>query len=476
MLTPDVLPGALLPAPEHGDVPLTVTDPASGAVVAQVAGVPAAVAARAVTAAHAAGPGWAATPTARRAEALRAIAADLRAAAEETGEGSLALLVTRETGKRLAESRAEIGFSAAFFDWFAEAAPHADGSAEDPVGLPGRRFTVRRVPLGVVAAVTPWNFPLSIPARKAAAALAAGCTVVLKSSELAPASALRLAEICLRHLPEGALTVVAGDGAGLTGALVADPRVAALTFTGSTRVGGIVAGRAAARFLPAVLELGGRGPFLITEDADPEAAVEALMVAKFRNNGASCIAANNVCVHRSQYDTVLRLLAERVEKLRVGDPADDSVDLGPVISRTEQDRLNGLVTGAERAGAPVRYGAPVPGQGTFVRPAVVECHDDLDLWTGEIFGPVVAIRPYEDEDRVVDEINGWGYGLGGYVCAPADRARALASRLRIGIVGINNGAPNHPRVPFGGFGASGLGREGGVTGLLEFTTEQTLSE
>ncbi|MEW2357167.1 aldehyde dehydrogenase family protein [Spirillospora sp. NPDC029432] len=471
MLTSAPRPGALLPEPASGPFPLTVVDPATGTVVGEVAGVGPDAAARAAAAAARAFPGWAARPAADRAAALRAIAAGLRESTEE-----LAALTTAETGKRLEESRAEVGFSAGFFDWFAEAAVTAEAGADEAVAVPGRDFRVRRVPLGVVAAITPWNFPLSIPARKIAAALAAGCTAVLKPSELTPLSAVRLVEICHRHLPAGALTMVTGDPVGLTAALTGDPNVASVSFTGSTRVGRIVAGQCAERFLPAVLELGGRGPFVVGAEADLDAAVEALMVAKFRNNGASCIAANNVFVHRSRYESFVERFAERVAALRVGDPRDPATGLGPVIDAGQRDRLAALTAAAEARGARVWNGPQVPAEGFYVRPAVVECLDDDPLWSDEIFGPVAAVRPFDDEDALVEEVNGWGYGLGGYVCDVPERARALAARLRIGIVGVNNGAPNNPRVPFGGFGASGQGREGGMAGLLEFTTYQTVSE
>ncbi|GAA2415575.1 NAD-dependent succinate-semialdehyde dehydrogenase [Actinomadura vinacea] len=471
MLTTAPRPGALLPEPVSGAFPLMIFDPADGTAVGEVAGVGADAAARAAAAAGAAFPGWAARTAAERAAALRAIAAGLREAAAE-----LAALTTRETGKRLEESHAEVGFSAGFFEWFAEAALAAEAGAEEAPTAPGRAFRVRRVPLGVVAAITPWNFPLSIPARKVAAALAAGCTAVLKPSELTPLSAARMVEICQRHLPPGTLTMVTGDPIGLTAALTGDPHVAAVSFTGSTRVGRIVAGQCAERFLPAVLELGGRGPFVVGAGADVDEAVEALMVAKFRNNGASCIAANNVFVHRSHYDTFLERFTERVAGLRVGDPRDGSTDLGPVISAAERDRLAGLTAAAEARGARMWNGPRPPAEGCYVRPAVVECLADDPLWSDEIFGPVAAVRPFTDADALVQEINGWGYGLGGYVCDMPERARALAGRLRIGIVGVNNGAPNNPRVPFGGFGDSGQGREGGMPGLLEFTTYQTISE
>ena len=454
-----------------GGDPLEVVDPRDGEPFGAVAAAGAADARTAVDAAAAAQPAWEAAPPAERARRLRAAADALR---DPATAAELALLTTRETGKRLAEARAEVGFSAAFLDWFADAAV----AVQDEHRLTAeRRFLIGHRPLGVVAAVSPWNFPLSIPARKVAAALAAGCAVVLKPSELTPLSGLRFAEVLERCLPPGTLTTVAGDGAEVTGALLDDPRVAAVSFTGSTRVGRLVAERAAATLTKPLLELGGRAPFVVRADADLDAAVETLLVAKYRNNGASCIAANNVLVHESLYERFLAAFTDRSRALRVGDPREEETGLGPVIDASHVKRLNGLVEEARAAGADVRQGGQIPDAGFFVAPAVVaDPADDLAVWTEEIFGPVVGIRPYGDEDALVEEVNGWGYGLGGYVCG-TDTAAAveLAERLRIGIVGINNGAPNSPEVPFGGFGQSGYGREGALAGLLEFTAPQTLS-
>nr|BFE27821.1 NAD-dependent succinate-semialdehyde dehydrogenase [Actinomadura rugatobispora] len=468
----DVVPGARFGGGALGGGDrLEVADPRDGEPFGAVAAAGAADARTAVDAAAAAQPGWAATPPAERARRLRAAADALR---DPGTAEDLALLVTRESGKRLAEARAEVGFSAAFLDWFADAAVGLHGEQRLTAG---RRFLIGHRPLGVVAAVTPWNFPLSIPARKVAAALAAGCTAVLKPSELTPLSGLRFAEILEPFLPAGALTTVAGAGTEVTGALLDDPRVAAVSFTGSTRVGKLIAGRAGATLTKPLLELGGRAPFIVRADAELDAAVETLLVAKYRNNGASCIAANNVLVHESLYGGFVEAFTARSRALRVGDPRDEATDLGPVIDASHVKRLDALVQEARAAGADVRQDGDVPSAGSFVAPAVVaDPGDDLPVWTEEVFGPVVGVRPYSDEDALVEEVNGWDFGLGGYVCgADAAAAAALAERLRIGIVGINNGAPNSPEVPFGGFGLSGYGREGGLAGLLEFTAPQTLS-
>ncbi len=461
-------PGArVAAAPREGAVH-GVVDPATGDEFAQVGWVGPDTVADAVRAASDALPGWQQVPARERARALRLIADDLRADADR-----LARIVTAETGKRIAEAKAEVGFSADYFDWFAEAATAL--GAEQRV-TPARRFLIHRHPLGVVAALTPWNFPLSIPARKLAPAVAAGCTVVLKPSELTPLSAYELVELCDRRLPPGVTNLVIGDGASLSNALVDHPSVAGVTFTGSTRVGGLVAARAATSFTRCTLELGGRAPFVVCADADPDQALEALLVAKFRNNGASCIAANNVFVHESLHSELLPRLVERVRALRVGAPGDTATELGPLIGADHVTRLRGLVDKARAAGCRVWSAPEASGPGFYLEPSVVEVTSDVDLWNDEIFGPVCAVRPFDGEDALVDEVNGWGCGLGGYVVSSdTEHAVRLAERLRIGIVGVNNGAPNTPEVPFGGFGSSGIGREGGMSGLYEFTEEQTVS-
>ncbi|MGH3356179.1 MAG: aldehyde dehydrogenase family protein [Nocardioidaceae bacterium] len=450
-------------AGEEHDLP----DPASGQTCARVAWADTTDAHDAVAAADAVAADWAGTPARGRAASLRALAAELR----DNGD-ALADLITMETGKRYAEAAGEVQFSAGYFEWFADAATM---TRDEHLRTAARRFIVRREPVGVVAAVSPWNFPLSIPARKIAPALAAGCPVVLKPSELTPLSGLALTELASRHLPQGAVNVVVGDGEKLTTAVVDHDRVAAVSFTGSTPVGTLVAQRAMASMTRVTMELGGKAPFVICDDADLEVAVEALMVAKFRNNGASCIAANNVFVHASVYDTVLESLAARITALRVGDPRDPTTELGPLLRRHHVDRLERLVSQAEGDGCRVWTGA-APATGWFCAPSLVEAHPDSALWREEVFGPVCVVRPFDDEDAVVGEVNGWRTGLGGYVVSSsAEHAVELAARLRVGIVGVNNGAPNTPEVPFGGFGYAGLGREGGLAGLHEFTEEQSIS-
>lgn len=443
-------------------------DPATGQPYAHVGWAGASLVEEAVKAADDAFAEWAETPPRERAAALRAIAGSLRDNAEQLGD-----LIVHETGKRRVEAVGEALFSANCFDWFADAATPL---TEQHLTNSARRFVVRRHPVGVVAAVSPWNFPLSIPARKVAPALAAGCPVVQKPSELTPLSTLALTAICERYLPSGVVGAVIGDGEKLTTALVDHPAVASVTFTGSTRTGSLVAARATDSMTRVTMELGGKAPFVVCADADPDVALDALLVAKFRNNGASCIAANNVFIHESRYPAMVALLRERVAAMQVGDPRAESTELGPLVRPGQVDRVVGLVDDAESRGCAVTRGSVGPGHGYFAAPAVVEATEDVGLWRQEIFGPALAVRPFSDEDAVVHEVNGWRTGLGGYVISSdAQHGLDLAARLRIGIIGINNGAPNTPEVPFGGFGFGGIGREGGFAGLLEFTEEQTLS-
>jgi len=443
-------------------------DPTTGTTFARVGWADTPLVEEAVSAADDASAGWAATPARERAAGLRAIAGSLRENAEQLGD-----LIVHETGKRRVEAVGEVMFSAAYFDWFADAATMP---TEQHLANPARRFVVVRHPVGVVAAVSPWNFPLSIPARKLAPALAAGCPVVQKPSELTPLSTLALTALCEQHLPAGVVGAVVGDGEKVTTTLVDHPAVAAVTFTGSTRVGSLVAARAMESMTRVTMELGGKAPFVVCADADPDVALEALLVAKFRNNGASCIAANNIFIHEARYAELVARLQERVSALRVGDPREDTTDLGPLARSEHVDRLDGLVDEAATRGCRVSRGAAPAAEGYFAAPALVEATEDVALWDQEVFGPVLVVRPFSDEDAVVREVNGWRTGLGGYVVSrDAQHGLDLAARMRIGIVGINNGAPNTPEVPFGGFGLAGMGREGGLSGLLEFTEEQTLS-
>lgn len=467
VVAPDAVSAYIDGRNRHGAVH-ELPDPATGEIVARIGWATPEDVDAALSSASASGETWAQFSPRKRADALRACAQSLHEHSHE-----LTALIVQETGKRQSEALAEVLFSAQYFSWFAEAAvAHLDRS----LVTPERRFLVTRQPVGVVAAVAPWNFPLSIPARKVAAALAAGCPVVLKPSELTPRSGLALAEIVQEHVPLGLISALVGDGESLTNALIDDPRVKAISFTGSTRVGTLVAQRAANNGTRTVLELGGRAAFIIGSDVASSDAADTLMVAKFRNNGASCIAANNVFVHESSYDEIVSALRDRIAGLEVGSPVAETTDLGPMIRPAERDRLEALVAQARTAGARVTRGDS-PQHGWFVAPTLIEVQDaEVQAWSEEIFGPVCVVKPFADLDEVIAEVNGWNSGLAGYVMSSdSELAMSTASRLRVGIVGINNGAPNSPDVPFGGFGTAGVGREGGIEGMLAFTETQTIS-
>lgn len=452
----------------EGDVQ-AVTNPGNGEVVATTSWSTPANVESAVRAAAAVRNEWSNTPARNRGDALRAIAAKLRSSADR-----LAPLIAGESGKRIAEAHGEVELSAKYFDWFSEAAIAMEEGQQRTTSA--RRFLINRHAVGVVAALGTWNFPLSIPARKIAAALAAGCPVILKPSEVTPLSGYEIVKLADPELPSGTLNYVIGDSKALSNELIDHADVAAVSFTGSTKVGREVGIRAAGNFTRATLELGGRAPFIVRHDADVASAVDTLMIAKFRNNGESCIAANNVFIHDSLYEQFLQEFADRLQTIRCGDQFDEATDLGPLISVAAADRLRNLVNQARTNGNRIWSGRRDQENPAYLEPTMVESTEDDDLWNQEVFGPVCPVRSYTDEDGLVEEINGWGVGLAGYVCSgESGHATKLAERLRIGIIGINNGTPNTPEVPFGGFGDSGIGREGSLTGMFEFTEEQTIS-
>jgi succinate-semialdehyde dehydrogenase / glutarate-semialdehyde dehydrogenase len=416
-------------------------------------------------------PDWSATPAAERAAALRAVADELDAASATDGWPTL---VSRETGKRLAEARGELGLSAVYFRVMADL---LDEQQERVLrAVPGAVHHVEPRPLGVAVVLTPWNFPVSIPARKIAPALAAGCPVLFKPSEVAPLSSMVLAALLDRHLPAGTVNTVLGEPADVVDPWLAHPDVQVVSFTGSTRVGRLVAAAAAPRFLRTVLELGGCAPFIVLPDADVEQAVQTLLVAKYRNNGQSCIAANQVFVAREVAERFVDAFVAATERLVVGDPLDAATDVGPLAPAGDPARLAALVDDAVAAGARLAgTRASVPENGHWFAPTVlVDVPESAAVFRDEVFGPVAAVRTYDDLDEAVAQHRATGYGLAGYVCATdAEAAREVSRRLRAGIVGINTGTPNYPGAPFGGLGLSGTGYEGGPQGLEAFQAWRT---
>ncbi|MGP3956884.1 aldehyde dehydrogenase family protein [Nonomuraea sp. 3N208] len=467
----DDIPGVRLSGRPHaGAGPrFEVVEPATGRPIGHVATGTGPDAARAVDVAAAALDGWRATPAPRRGEVLRTIAGRLRAA------DGLAETVARETGKCRREASAELALAADYFDWYAALAHTLTDQVLSV--RPGLRHLVRTGPVGVAAVLTPWNFPVSIPARKIAPALAAGCAVVFKPSELSLLSSLAFAEICESRLPQGLLNTVAGDGPEITGAWLEDRRVRLLHFTGSTAVGRNIAQAAGQALTSVVMELGGRAPFIVLPDADLDEAADTLMVTKFRNNGASCIAANNVWVHEDVRVEFLDRLAARVSALVPGDPLDERTTLGPVRTREMAGRLETLITALSSAGASVHRGPRPEAGGWYVAPTlVVDPATDSPEWREEIFGPVALVRSYTDLKEPIADAAATRHGLAGYVCTGDVAAGTeLLTRLDVGIAGVNVATPATPEIPFGGRGDSGIGYEGGVPGLLPFLTHQSIA-
>lgn len=449
---------------------MTRFSPADGTVVAEIGCGGVAEAHGAVEAAAYAQLGWGRRAPSERCAVLRSVADALR----ESTTTDLPELICRETGKRLAEARAEVELSAAYFEWFSQAL--AVRHAEVWESRPGVHHMVTEHPLGVVAVMTPWNFPLSIPARKLAPALAAGCTTVFKPSELTPATSLRLIEMLGKILTPGLVNMVMGDPETVSETWAKDPRVRGLTFTGSTRVGRELATQNGPGLKRLMLELGGKAPFIVTADADPAEAVECLMVAKYRNNGQSCIAANEVWVHRSLADEVIARFAEASRKLRLGDPLEEGTELGPMAVPGDPERLESLVDDGAEHGAEIIRGK-VAQNGNYLAPAVlIEPGDEARVWQEEVFGPVAPVRVFGEVEEVVEATNNSELGLAAYICSQdTDNATSIASRLDVGIVGVNIGTPNTPQIPFGGRKASGIGSEGGHVGLEHFLASQSIA-
>jgi succinate-semialdehyde dehydrogenase/glutarate-semialdehyde dehydrogenase len=450
--------------PAAGGATFVVEDPATGEALAEVADGRAEDARSALDAAVAAQPEWAATPPRDRGEILRRAFEALMERIDE-----LALLMTLEMGKPVADSRAEIAYAAEFFRWFAEEAVRIDGRYT--VSPNGRgRILVLRQPVGPCVLITPWNFPMAMATRKVGPAIAAGCTMVLKPAELTPLSSLAMTDILTgAGLPAGVLNVVTTTRpAEATGPLLADPRVRKLSFTGSTAVGKGLLADASRQLLRVSLELGGNAPFLVFPDADLDAAVDGAMIAKMRNMGEACTAANRFHVHEAVAGEFARRLAARLGALKVGRGTEPGVDVGPLIDGRQRDKVVELVGDAVARGArPLVGGRPLDGPGYFYEPTVLgEVPSGARLLQEEIFGPVAPVVPFSSEAEAVHAANDTVYGLVAYAYTrDLDRAFRVAEALETGMVGLNQGMVSNAAAPFGGVKQSGIGREGGAEGL-----------
>ncbi|KQU70554.1 NAD-dependent succinate-semialdehyde dehydrogenase [Phycicoccus sp. Root101] len=446
---------------------IAVEDPSSGATLAHVADASVADGKAALDAAVAAQGDWASTPPRDRGEILRSAFEKITERAEY-----FATLMTLEMGKTLAESRGEVTYGAEFFRWFSEEAVRISGRWSTAPNGATRLLTMKK-PVGPTLMITPWNFPLAMGTRKIGPAIAAGCTMVVKPASQTPLTMLALAEL-LREcgLPDGVLNVVTTSRTGdVMEPLIRDSRLRKLTFTGSTNIGRRLVEQSAEQLLRVSMELGGNAPFLVFEDADLDRAVDGAMLAKMRNIGEACTAANRFYVHESVVEEFSAKLATRMGGLTLGKGTKKGVDVGPLIDGKARDGVSELVEHARSQGATVVTGGKaVPGRGYFYEPTVITgVRKDARMMREEIFGPVAPIASFRTEKEAIDLANGTEYGLASYVFTnDLGRVIRVSEALEYGMIGINQGIISNPAAPFGGVKASGFGREGGFEGIEEY--------
>jgi succinate-semialdehyde dehydrogenase/glutarate-semialdehyde dehydrogenase len=452
----------------RGGGTLPVVDPSTEDAVAEVADGTVDDALDAVGAAQDALAGWAATPPRQRAECLRRAFELMTANAEP-----LARLMVAENGKALRDARAEAVYSAEFFRWYAEEAVRIEGTLmRAPSGA--NKILVMRQPVGVSVLVTPWNFPAAMATRKIGPALAAGCTVVLKPASETPLTALAIARLLAEAgVPDGAVNVLTSRRSGaVVSAMLNDPRVRKLSFTGSTEVGRILLREAADTVVNCSMELGGNAPFIIFEDADVGAAVEGALIAKMRNGGEACTAANRFYVHEAVADEFSRAFAARLEAMVVGPGMNEATDVGPLVNEPTRTKVAELVESAAADGGKVVTGGRAPDRrGYFYQPTVIDqVPADAGILGTEIFGPVAPVVRFTAEDDAIAMANDTEFGLVSYVyTGDLRRGLRVSEALEAGMVGLNRGLVSDPAAPFGGVKQSGIGREGAHDGLLEFT-------
>ena len=443
-----------------------VHNPATGEVIVDIARGGEAEAEQAVAAAARAFPAWRALTAKERSIKVRRWG-ELMLQHKE----ALAELLTREQGKPIAEARGEVGYAASFLEWFAEEAKRAYGDMI-PSPFPGSKILVTREPVGVVAAITPWNFPLAMITRKAAPALAAGCTMVLKPAEDTPLSALALAVLAEQAgIPAGVFNVVAGEARAIGKVLTGSGIVRKLSFTGSTRTGKLLASQCANTLKKMSLELGGNAPFIVFDDADIDAAVRGAIASKFRNTGQTCVCVNRFYVQGGIYDAFTKALTTAVSKLRVGNGLTNEVEQGPLINQVALDKVQSHVADAVSKGAKVLIGGkPHALGGTFYEPTVLaNATHDMLITEDETFGPVAACFRFDTEEEVIAAANNTPYGLSAYFYTQdTKRIWRVAEALESGMIGINEGIISTEVAPFGGVKESGLGREGSKYGLDEY--------
>ncbi|MFI2812165.1 MULTISPECIES: NAD-dependent succinate-semialdehyde dehydrogenase [Microbulbifer] len=446
---------------------IEVRDPANGTLLAEIADGSATDAGAAVAAAHTALPAWREKTAAERAAVLKRWHQLIMDNADD-----LARILTLEQGKPLAEAKGEIAYGASYIEWYAEECRRAYGQTI-PTHNPAMRLQTIRQPVGVVTCITPWNFPNAMITRKAAPALAAGCTVVIKPASETPLSALALCQLAEEAgLPAGTINMVVGSDAPAIGrVLTEDERVAKFTFTGSTAVGKILMAQCATGVKKMSMELGGNAPFIVFDDADLDTAVSACVATKMRNAGQTCVSTNRIYVHESVHDEFVEKLRAKVAELQVGHGTDEGVTVGPLIHRRAVERVAQLVQDSVDAGATIELGGDfLPAGENYYAPTVISgVTDDMRIAQEEIFGPLAPVQKFTDEDDVIRRANNTPYGLAAYVMSEnIRRANRVVEALEYGMVACNTGVFSTTVAPFGGSKESGIGREGGVEGMAEF--------
>ena len=451
-----------------------VIDPATEGKITSVASASVEDAKAAIDAAADAFEGWAARKPRERGEILRRSYELIVRDAER-----LAKLITIENGKALSDSKGEVLYSAEFFRWYAEEAVRNIGQVSRAPSS-GARIFVHHKPAGIAVLVTPWNFPAAMATRKIGPALAAGCPVVLKPASETPLTMLALMPLLEEAgVPAGVVNVIPSRRSGaVVSAMLHDPRVRVVSFTGSTEVGRKLLHEAADSVVKPAMELGGNAPFIVFEDADIDAAIEGAMIAKMRNMGEACTAANRFYVQEKVHDTFAKKLTERMASLKMGNGLEDGVALGPLVNAEGRDKVKELVADAVKKGAIVLTGGKAPdGKGYFYPATVLDnVPDTATMLNEEIFGPVASIQTFKSEDEVVKRANDTEYGLVAYLyTGDLTRGMRVSERLDFGMIGLNRGLVSDPAAPFGGVKQSGLGREGAHEGLMEFLETQYVS-
>jgi succinate-semialdehyde dehydrogenase/glutarate-semialdehyde dehydrogenase len=450
----------------NGGATVEVRNPATGDKLGTVPHMGADETRRAIDAANAAWPAWRKKTARERATILRKWSDLMLENADD-----LALLMTVEQGKPLAESKGEIGYAASFFEWFGEQAKRADGDVlQSP--SPDRRIIVTKEPIGVCAAITPWNFPSAMITRKVAPALAAGCPIVLKPSELTPYSAFALAVLGERAgVPKGVFSIVTGDAQAIGGEMTSNPTVRKLSFTGSTAVGRLLMQQCAPTVKKISLELGGNAAFIVFDDADLDAAVEGAIASKYRNAGQTCVCANRMYVQDSVYDEFARRLVEKVRTLKVGNGLEPGVNQGPLINEKAVQKVEDHIADALAKGAQVQVGGKRSGLGhSFFEPTVLaNVTSDMKVAREETFGPLAPLFRFKTEEEVIAMVNNTEFGLASYFYSrDIGRVWRIAEAIESGIVGVNTGLISNEVAPFGGVKQSGLGREGSKYGMDDY--------